>query len=50
MRKETKSKIYKVTVRPIIKHTLDKRAKTYMLKENEIKLLRKIIGKEMKIR
>ena len=49
MRKETKSKIYKATVRPIKTFTLETRAETsrtrQMLKENEMKVLRKIVGK-----
>ena len=49
MRKETKSKIYKATVRPIMTYALETRADTsktrQMLEANENNLLRKIVGK-----
>ena len=50
MKKETKSKIYKVTVRPIMIYALDTRSRNIkknrqMLEADEVKLLRKIVGK-----
>jgi hypothetical protein len=49
VRKETKSKIYKATVRPIMTYALETRAETsrtrQMLEANEIKVLRKIVDK-----
>ena len=49
MRKETKSKIYKATVRPIMTYALETRAETLKtrqrLEENEMKVLIKIVGK-----
>ena len=49
MRKETKSKTYKTTVRPIMTNALETRAETWktrqMLEANEMKVLRKTVGK-----
>ena len=52
MRKETKSKIYKATVRPIMEYALETRAETskirQLLEANEMKILRKIVSKTKK--
>ena len=49
MRKETKSKIFKATVLPIMTFTLERRAETsrtrLILEASEMKVLRKIVGK-----
>ena len=53
MRKETKSKVYKATVRPIMTYGLETKAETHththknsqMLEANQMKVLRKIVGK-----
>ena len=45
MRKETKSKIYKATVRPIMAYALETAKTRQMLEANEMKVLRKLVGK-----
>ena len=49
MRKETKSKIYKATERPIMTYALETSEETsktiQMLEANKMKVLRKIVGK-----
>ena len=47
MRKETKSKIHKATVHPIVIYTIETRPKTLksrQLEANEMKVRRKIVG------
>ena len=48
-REETKSKIYKATIRPIMTYALETRAETLktrrMLEANQMTVLRKIVGK-----